>query len=130
MPLTHEQSIELGYAIEERRRALLEEIRDDLARSRQEQVEDVGGPARDAGDESVAELIASLDQADLSRDVGELRAIEAARGRLKEGTYGECVQCGRDIDYARLRANPSAVRCIDCQRQHEKTFGTSGGSTL
>ena len=130
MPLTREQSIELGFTIEERRRALLAEIRDDLARSREDGAADAGEPAGDAGDESVADLIATLDHADLSRDVGELRAIEAARGRLKEGHYGECMQCGRDIDYARLRANPSAVRCIDCQRLHEKTFGTPGGSTL
>ena len=128
MPLTREQSIELGYAIEERRRALLTEIRDDLARSREDG--EAGEPAGDSGDESVADLIATLDHADLSRDVGELRAIEAARGRLKEGHYGECMQCGRDIDYARLRANPAAVRCIECQRQHEKTFGTPGSSTL
>lgn len=130
MPLTREQSIELGFAIEERRRALLEEIRDDFARSREDGAADAGEPAGDPGDESVADLIATLDHADLSRDVGELRAIEAARGRLKEGSYGECMQCGRDIDYARLRANPAAVRCIDCQRLHEKTFGTPGSSTL
>ena len=130
MPLTHEQFIELGFAIEERRRALLAEIRDDLARSREGGAADEGEPTGDPGDESVADLIATLDHADLSRDVGELRAIEAARGRLKEGRYGECMQCGRDIDYARLRANPSAVRCIECQRLHEKTFGTPGSSTL
>lgn len=130
MPLTREQSIELGHAIEERRRALLEEIRNDIGRSRQDHVGEVGGPVRDPGDDSVAELIASLDRAELSRDVSELRAVEAARGRLTQGTYGECSECGRDIDYARLRANPSAVRCIECQRRHEKTFGVPGGSTL
>jgi RNA polymerase-binding transcription factor DksA len=123
MALNREKSIELGAAIEQRRRALLTEIREDVARARRDQFGELAGPAPDAGDESVADLIADLDQADLARDLDELRAIEAARGRLAEGHYGECVSCGADIDYERLRANPAAIRCIDCQRAHEKEHG-------
>ena len=130
MALTREQSIELGFTIEERRRALLDEIREDIARAKREQFGEVAGPSHDAGDQSVADLIADLSQAEISRDVGELRAIEAAAGRMKEGSYGECVQCSRDIDYARLRANPAAIRCIECQRHFEKTHGTPVGSKL
>jgi RNA polymerase-binding transcription factor DksA len=130
MPLTREQSIELGFVIEERRHALVNEIRDDVARVRRDRFGDLAGPAHDAGDESVADLIADLDQADLDRDVDELRAIEAARGRLAEGSYGVCVNCGADIEYPRLRANPAAIRCIDCQRAFEKTHGVPGGSKL
>src|SRR6478752_10437661 len=35
---------------------------------------------------------------------GELRDIEAARGRLAKGLYGTCVDCGLAIPYARLQA--------------------------
>ena len=38
--------------------------------------------------------------------------------------------CGRDIDYNRLRANPAALRCIDCQRQYEKTHAVPAGPRL
>ena len=31
----------------------------------------------------------------------------------------DCIDCGLPIPYARLRANPFAVRCIRCQQQHE-----------
>jgi RNA polymerase-binding transcription factor DksA len=123
MALNREQSIELGFAIEERRKALLAEIREDVERTRRDRFGELAGPAPDAGDESVADLIADLDQADLARDLDELRAIDAARGRLAEGHYGECVNCGADIDYERLRANPAAIRCIDCQRAYEKDHG-------
>jgi DnaK suppressor protein len=39
--------------------------------------------------------------------------------RIKDGTYGECVDCGNNIPYARLHANPSASRCIACQEELE-----------
>jgi DnaK suppressor protein len=127
MALTREQAIELGYAIENRREALLAELREDVARSRGESIQDLAGPAPDAGDESVARLIADLDQAEVGRELEELRAVEAARQRLAEGRYGVCVDCGNEIDYRRLRANPAAIRCIDCQRRHEKTFLNPSG---
>ena len=61
-------------------------------------------------------------QADLTRDVDELRDIEAARRRLDDGSYGICTDCGVDIGFERLHAEPEAARCIDCQRRHEKTY--------
>ena len=130
MALTREQNIELGYVIEDRRSALLDEIREDVKRVRSEQRDELAGAAPDTGDESVADLIAGLDQAEVARELEELRAIEAARKRFAEGNYGVCLDCGGDIDYRRLRAYPAAVRCIDCQRRHEKTHSSSGGSSL
>ena len=32
---------------------------------------------------------------------------------------GICSDCGDEIPEARLRANPAAVRCIDCQQDAE-----------
>jgi len=53
----------------------------------------------------------------------ELRQIERARKRFAEGEINECVDCGDNIGYQRLRAHPVATRCIHCQTQYEKTFG-------
>jgi RNA polymerase-binding protein DksA len=130
MSLNREQGIELRMVIEERRAALLAELREDAARVRRDQHGELTGPAPDAGDESVADLIADLDHAELDRDLNELREIEAARQRLEEGSYGVCVNCGVEIDYRRLRASPAAIRCIDCQRQYEKTHKGGVGPTL
>jgi DnaK suppressor protein len=44
----------------------------------------------------------------------EIQQIGAALKRIAEGTYGVCVQCGADIDPKRLKALPSAARCISC----------------
>ena len=130
MALTQQQTQTLHTAIEQRRKALLAELRDDAERVQRDRHEDLAGAAPDAGDESVATLIADLDQADLGRDLSELRAIEAARTRLCDGSYGICADCGGDIGYERLKANPAALRCIACQTLHEKLYGSATGSSL
>jgi RNA polymerase-binding protein DksA len=123
MPLTDQQSQELRRLVETRRNALLTELREDAARTRDQPYAEHAGQAPDAGDESVATLIADLEQADMTRDLDEFRALEAARDRLQQGAYGVCLDCGSDIGFERLKAFPAAVRCIQCQSRHEKTFG-------
>jgi DnaK suppressor protein len=123
MALTDKQAQELRGMIEARRGALVAELREDAARTREQPYSEHAGPAPDSGDESVATLIADLEQADMTRDLDEFRALEAARDRLAQGAYGVCIDCGNDIGFERLKASPSAVRCIHCQERHEKTFG-------
>ena len=123
MALTPKQTEELRRLVEKRRAQLAAELREDAARARDEPYAEHAGMAPDAGDESVATLIADLEQADLTRDLDELRAMEAAWQRLKDGSYGICVDCGSDIGYARLKAFPAAARCIEDQQRHEKTYG-------
>ncbi len=123
MPLTQNQTEELRGIIEQRHAALLTELREDAARARDQPYSEHAGQAPDSGDESVATLIADLEQADMTRDLGEFRALEAARQRLGDGAYGVCADCGGDIGYERLKAFPSAMRCVQCQQRHEKTYG-------
>jgi DnaK suppressor protein len=130
MALTPRQTEELKERIGQRSRALIAELRDDVRKTRAERFGEVAGEVPDHGDESVAALIADLDQAELSRDVDELRGLEAARERIAGGDYGVCVDCGRDIGFERLRAAPSAIRCIACQTLHEKTFAGPGNPSL
>lgn len=44
----------------------------------------------------------------------ELRQIAAALLRIKEGTFGECVTCGEEIDTARLDLLPATPFCRNC----------------
>lgn len=46
--------------------------------------------------------------------VQEIRAIEAALGRISDGSYGICVNCGEPIAEERLDAVPQAPRCRNC----------------
>ena len=40
--------------------------------------------------------------------------IQAALGRIENGTYGACNQCGESITQERLKAIPEATRCLNC----------------
>jgi len=122
MPLSRREIVQLASLIEERRRALLEEIRADLARMRAGPYAQAAGATPDSGDEAVADLLSDLGEAETSRDVQELRALDAAHRRLADGSYGVCIDCGGDVGVERLRVEPAAPRCIECQQRHEKTY--------
>ncbi len=49
-----------------------------------------------------------------------LGMVESALGRIREGTFGECISCGREINARRLEAVPWARYCIECQEKLEK----------
>ena len=130
MALTQQQTQELHTTVERRRAALRAEIDHDLDKVRADRLEDLAGASPDPGDESVASLISDLDQADTSRDLSELRSLDAAHERIADGSYGTCSDCGGEIGFERLRASPAAQRCIRCQTQYEKTHASPAGSTL
>jgi len=49
-----------------------------------------------------------------------LRAIESALGRIRDGTYGTCLSCGKEIDGRRLGAVPWTLHCIQCEEDFER----------
>jgi RNA polymerase-binding transcription factor DksA len=123
MPLSRAQLQVLELALEDRRRTLDAELRRDAERARAESYSETAGPVTDLGDEALADLIADLDNADLTRDLNELRAIDAALVRMGNGkSYGRCAECGVEIPFERLKAEPAARRCFDCQSVHERTY--------
>ena len=77
-----------------------------------------GRDAVDIGDERVRTGMAHVDK---QRDQEELMAIDAARGRIADGSYGDCIDCGQPIPFERLKAQPTALRCVPCQSRYEKT---------
>lgn len=124
-PLSKEQITHLAGRMGERKARLLEEIRQGLARSGKERNADFLGGTGDAGDEAVASLLRDVGEAEIVRDVGEVRDIVAGEQRLATGRYGICIDCEAAIDYQRLDAYPSAKRCLPCQQHREKTRAPS-----
>ncbi len=55
-----------------------------------------------------------------SGETDRLRDIEDALTRIKEGTYGVCEGCGKDIPKKRLEVYPSARYCVECQSKLER----------
>ena len=49
-----------------------------------------------------------------------LAMVETALQRIREGEFGECVNCGNEINAKRLEAVPWTRYCIECQEKLEK----------
>lgn len=45
--------------------------------------------------------------------------IDEALRRIKDGSYGKCVNCKKSISPARLQSVPHARMCIDCKSSEE-----------
>jgi RNA polymerase-binding protein DksA len=45
--------------------------------------------------------------------------IDEALARIKEGTYGKCDSCGKNIQKPRLEVVPHARLCIECKKAEE-----------
>lgn len=127
--LTPQQIEHIQKMLDDRQKSLEEEVRTD--RSQQEGYLDVASEVPDTGDASFASLSVDLGNASLVRDVNELNAIQRARARIQDGSYGECVECGYIIPFERLEAQPTAERCAPCQDVYEKTHADARkGATL
>ena len=131
MILTKAQLSKLAARLGKRYASLLEEVRDELEKSENQQyVELIDGVTGDIADQSISDELADLSLAIIDRHVQELRDIEAARARIKKGTFGICEDCGDAIGFERLLAYTTARRCIACQQQRERTYAHEGTPTL
>lgn len=45
--------------------------------------------------------------------------IDEALQRIVDGSYGKCVQCGKQVSLSRLKAVPHARMCIGCKSTEE-----------
>ena len=62
------------------------------------------------------EFLYSLSNTD--REV--LQKVDEAIVRLETGGFGQCLECGAEINRKRLEAVPWASHCITCQEKREK----------
>lgn len=121
----------LTTQLDQRHAALLDEVRDALEQSENQQyVALLDGEVGDIGDQSVGDTLADLSLAIIDRHVQEMRDIEAARERIQDGTFGNCDDCGDEIVFERLLAYPTAKRCVICQQQRERVYAHAGTPTL
>jgi len=49
-----------------------------------------------------------------------LQMVEGALSRIREGSFGECISCGKEINPKRLEAVPWTRHCIECQEKLEQ----------
>jgi RNA polymerase-binding protein DksA len=53
--------------------------------------------------------------------------IDEALRRIKDGTYGKCLTCGKPVNKERLKAVPHARLCIQCKSKEEEKKAEGNG---
>ncbi len=94
-------------------------LRGQLATASGAPADAAGREVTDRKDDAQRELQSIVASAECSRDRDELAEIAEALRRIAAGRDGRCTDCDTPIAVDRLRAQPEAGRCIDCQRSAE-----------
>jgi len=124
MSFLNEHELEhIGQQLRLHREALQTHLRGARRTAESERYVDVAGSVHSLSDESFAELSTALSNASLGREADALREIEEALHRIGAHSYGYCVDCGEAIALDRLRAYPTAKRCLPCQQRGEDPHG-------
>jgi DnaK suppressor protein len=55
-----------------------------------------------------------------NREALFIKKIDEALMRISEGSFGECEDCGEDIELKRLEARPTATLCLGCKEESER----------
>lgn len=118
--LSSTQRTDLEHRLTARRAELRAEVKSQFANADDPQAVGLKNWIENNEDWGAGDVLAQFDIAMVSRDLTELNEVEAALARVRDGNYGTCDDCGLDIPYARLLANPAAVRCIGCQELLER----------
>ncbi len=112
------------------RSGVVAEAHDELTRATQQSYAAIAGEAPDFGDQATAASLADYDNALARRHVEAIGEIDDALERIKAHRFGRCLECGAHLGYARLRACPTARRCVACQSLHERTFAVGARPTM
>jgi len=118
--LTRTQSDTLKQLMEERAMDLEQRIRETLPKPADETTLERTGVSQDEVDDATTNAEEHFNHTLHRHYVDEMRQIEAARERAGIGLLDCCADCGDDIGYQRLSAQPFAVRCLDCQDRYER----------
>src|SRR6266550_684175 len=110
---------DLKRMLEDRRREILSEVQGKIRGQREENAWGRANEVLDAGESSEVDIQEDIEFALIQMKAETLTKINEAQGRLEEGTYGYCSECGGEISEQRLRALPFAVRCKECEEARE-----------
>ena len=103
-----------------------------LLDARKEQIQNnINSTLKDMQDLQKTDLSDEADHASVSSDrltkhainkqqALELREIEYAKNKIRDGRYGICEMCEENISFQRLKVKPHAKYCIVCREIVEK----------
>lgn len=74
----------------------------------------------DEVDQATTDIEQSMQMRLRNRETLYVKKIKDALKRIEEGTFGECDDCGDDIEIRRLEARPTATLCVGCKEEQER----------
>jgi len=128
--LTTQQTRQLERNLQAQRSSVLTVAHEELTHAAEQSYAEIAGEVPDFGDQATAASLTDYDNAIARRHVEVIKEIEDALVRIKGHRFGRCMECGTEIGFARLRAFPTARRCVPCQSLHERTFAANATPTL
>jgi len=102
--------------LEERQR----ELRQNVTRNEQDGRAADMDTAQDIADRASSSYTKEFLFHQSSNERQTLQMVESALSRIREGTFGECINCGNEINPKRLEAVPWTRYCIECQEKLEQ----------
>ena len=103
-------------------RELLNGMLQDILKKGEETMEDMTDTVEvyaDPADRATAESDRAFTLRLRDRERRLIKKVKEAIERIDDGTFGECVECGEDISFARLKARPVTTLCIKCKSRQE-----------
>jgi len=113
------RQLRLRDLLTEEKRRMWNALREDIFKKLGKEYSEQFSSPQDLGDLATLNIIEDkgLVFADMRRK--EIEALDDAIRRLDEGSYGSCVECGREIDLERLKVMPFADACVECKGRSE-----------
>ena len=122
--LTRTEAQKYRKMLLDKRKILAEDIKrmeeDSLGRSRQDQSGDLSNMPIHMADISSDNFELELTLGLIESEERQIKEIDLAIERLKDGSYGLCENCEAKIKKARLKAIPNAKLCIACKKLEEE----------
>ena len=110
--------------LEERQR----ELRHTVSRTAQDGREADLESAQDVADRAANSYTKEFLFSQSSSERQILQMVDGALGRIREGSFGECISCGEEINPKRLEAVPWTRHCIGCQEKLEQGLLEAAGT--
>ena len=78
------------------------------------------GSAQDIADRAASSYTKKFLFSQSNNERQLLQMVDGALARIREGSFGECLHCGNEINPKRLEAVPWTRHCIECQEKLEQ----------
>src|SRR5580658_9147974 len=97
-----------------------EELLKSIARTEEEGRTADDDPTVDLADKAANSYTKEFLFGQTNTDRAILQLIDEALVRIRNGTYGICIECEEELQQKRLEAVPWARHCVSCAEKHEQ----------